>query len=121
MSEDPNPKSPSLPAKMLSIEELPVADDRTEAYGILRDAGPVVRLKNGGFAVTTREAADHVFRNPEVFSSKEAFDTLGSPVRLLPIAFDPRTTPATGACSSRSSLPGPRPCWNSRRATRRAG
>lgn len=89
MSEDPNPISPSLPAKMLSIEELPMADDRTEAYGILRDAGPVVRLQNGGFAVTTREAADHVFRNPEIFSSKEAFDTLGSPVRLLPIAFDP--------------------------------
>ncbi|MET8386036.1 cytochrome P450 [Streptosporangium canum] len=89
MSEDTDLRSPSAPGGVLSIEELPMADGRTEPYGILRDAGPIVRLKNGGFAVTSREAADHVLRNPEIFSSKQAFDTLGSPVRLLPIAFDP--------------------------------
>lgn len=74
---------------MLRLEELPMADDRTAPYGILRDAGPLVRLKDGGFLVTTREGADLVFKNPEVFSSKRAFDTLGSPVPLLPIAYDP--------------------------------
>jgi len=73
----------------LRLEDLPMADDRTEPYGILRDAGPVVRLAGGGFLVTTRAAADYVFRNPETFSSKRAFDTLGSPVPLLPIAYDP--------------------------------
>lgn len=74
---------------VLRLEELPMIDDRTEAYGILRDAGPIVRLGDGGFLVTTREGADLVFKNPEVFSSKRAFDTLGSPVPLLPIAYDP--------------------------------
>src|SRR6266567_9630167 len=73
----------------LRLEDLPMADDRTEPYGILRDAGPVVQLAGGGFLVTTRATADHVFRNPEIFSSKRAFDTLGSPVPLLPIAYDP--------------------------------
>jgi cytochrome P450 len=73
----------------LRLEDLPMADDRTEPYGILRDAGPVVALADGGFLVTTRAAADTVFRDPETFSSKRAFDTLGSPVPLLPIAYDP--------------------------------
>ncbi len=73
----------------LRLEDLPMADDRTESYGILRDAGPVVRLAGGGFLVTTRSTADAVFRDPETFSSKRAFDTLGSPVQLLPIAYDP--------------------------------
>ncbi len=70
----------------LRLEELPMADDRGLGYAVLRDAGPVVRLEGGGFMVTTREGADYVFKNPEIFSSKEAFDTLGSPVPLLPIA-----------------------------------
>lgn len=73
----------------LRLAELPMADDRGLGYAVLRDAGPVVRLEDGGFMVTTREGADYVFKNPEIFSSKEAFDTLGSPVPLLPIAFDP--------------------------------
>ncbi|HXA57749.1 MAG TPA: hypothetical protein VNW94_01170, partial [Streptosporangiaceae bacterium] len=73
----------------LRLEELPMADDRGLGYAVLRDAGPLVRLEDGGFMVTTREGADYVFKNPEIFSSKEAFDTLGSPVPLLPIAFDP--------------------------------
>lgn len=73
---------------LLSLADLPMADDRTEGYGVLRDAGPVVRTDTG-YVVTTRELADHVLKNPQVFSSERAFDTLGSPVPLIPIAFDP--------------------------------
>ncbi len=99
----------------LSLEELPMEEDRTAPYAMLRDAGPVVRLKNGGFVVTTREGADHVLRNPEIFSSEQAFATLGSPVPLLPIASDPPAhtryrrilqpffTPRTAARLERSS------------------
>lgn len=72
---------------LLRMDRLPMADDRGEGYAILRAAGPVVR-SDAGYLVTTRELAEHVFKNPETFSSKKAFDTLGSPVPLVPIAFD---------------------------------
>ncbi|MFB9836834.1 cytochrome P450 [Actinoallomurus acaciae] len=65
-----------------------MADDRGEGYAILRAAGPVVR-SDAGYLVTTRKLAEHVFKNPGTFSSKKAFDTLGSPVPLVPLAFDP--------------------------------
>jgi cytochrome P450 len=73
---------------VLQLAELPMADDRGEGYALLREAGPVVR-SDAGYLVTTRELADHVFKHPELFSSQQSFDTLGSPVPLLPIAFDP--------------------------------
>ncbi|MFG1998839.1 cytochrome P450 [Spirillospora sp. NPDC048911] len=65
-----------------------MADDRGEGYAVLRGAGPLVR-SDAGYLVTTRELADQVFKDPATFSSKKAFDTLGSPVPLVPIAFDP--------------------------------
>ncbi|ETK37068.1 cytochrome P450 [Microbispora sp. ATCC PTA-5024] len=77
------------PDGTISLEELPMSRDRTRPYAMLREAGPVVRLRNGGYVVTSREAADHVLRHPELFSSERAFATLGSPVPLLPIASDP--------------------------------
>ncbi|QFG23808.1 cytochrome P450 [Actinomadura sp. WMMB 499] len=73
---------------VLRMDRLPMADDRGDGYAILRAAGPVVR-SDAGYLVTTRELAEHVFKNPETFSSERAFDTLGSPVPLVPIAFDP--------------------------------
>lgn len=74
--------------ELLRMELLPMADDRGEGYAVMRAAGPVAQ-SNAGYLVTTRELAEHVFKNPEDFSSKRAFDTLGSPVPLVPIAFDP--------------------------------
>ncbi|GAA3964083.1 cytochrome P450 [Actinomadura viridis] len=65
-----------------------MADDRGAGYAVLRAAGPVV-LTDAGYVVTTRALAEHVFKHPEIFSSRRAFDTLGSPVPLVPIAFDP--------------------------------
>jgi cytochrome P450 len=70
------------------MDRLPMADDRGAGYAVLRAAGPVVR-SDAGYLVTTRELAEHVFKNPDTFSSQKAFDTLGSPVPLVPIAFDP--------------------------------
>jgi cytochrome P450 len=72
----------------LRLEELPMLDDRTEAYRILREAGPLVRVANG-YLVTSWEDGEYVFKNPEIFSSERAFDTLASPVPLVPLAFDP--------------------------------
>ncbi|GGU25366.1 putative cytochrome P450 143 [Actinomadura livida] len=70
------------------MEELPMADDRGEGYAVIRAAGAVAQ-SDAGYLVTTRELAEHVFKNPETYSSERAFDTLGSPVPLVPIAFDP--------------------------------
>ncbi|MGX9787827.1 cytochrome P450 [Mycobacterium sp. MMS18-G62] len=67
---------------------LPMAFDRGAGWAALRDVGPVVLL-NGWYYVTRREDVLHALRTPEVFSSKKAFDTLGSPLPLVPISFDP--------------------------------
>ncbi|MFI0484233.1 cytochrome P450 [Actinomadura sp. 9N215] len=73
---------------VLRMERLPMADDRGEGYAVMRAAGPVTR-SDAGYLVTTRDLAEHVFKNPGTYSSRRAFDTLGSPVPLVPIAFDP--------------------------------
>lgn len=67
---------------------LPMARDRGAGWGVLRDAGPVV-LMNGWYHFTRRDDVLEALRNPELFSSKKAFDSLGSPLPLVPIAFDP--------------------------------
>jgi cytochrome P450 len=74
---------------VLHLEELPVPDSRTAAYRMIRDAGPVVRDAHGAYLVTDREAVEFVLRHPELFSSKRAFDTLGSPIPIVPVAVDP--------------------------------
>jgi len=76
-------------ADALRLEELPMASDRTAAFTIIRDAGPVAPIDHGGFAAASQETAEYVFRHPELFSSKRAWDAAGSPVPMVPIAFDP--------------------------------
>ena len=78
-----------LRAGVLHIEELPMAGDRSLAYQIIRDAGPVVRDAHGAFLVTGASAADYVLRHPDLFSSARAFDSLGSPLPIVPVASDP--------------------------------
>jgi cytochrome P450 len=73
---------------MVKIAELPMEDDRTGPYALLRDEGPVVAFESG-YLVTTRELGEYVFKNPDLFSSRLAFEGLGSPVPLIPNAFDP--------------------------------
>lgn len=76
-------------AGALRFEELPMASDRTAAFKVIRDAGPVAPVDHGGFAAASQETAEYVFRHPGLFSSKRAWDAAGSLVPMVPIAFDP--------------------------------
>ena len=78
----------TLGAPELSFAELPMAADRGVGWKALRDAGRVVFL-DGWFYLSHRDDVLAALRNPELFSSKKAFDVLGSPLPLVPIAFDP--------------------------------
>jgi cytochrome P450 len=73
----------------VSLEGLPMATDRTAAFAIIRDAGPVARDKHGAYVVTSSEGVEYVLKHPDLFSSKQAFDGVGSPVPMVPIASDP--------------------------------
>jgi cytochrome P450 len=55
---------------------------------VLREHGPVVSIDGAAYAVTDA-AVDAVLHDPATFSSRLAFESLGSPVPLLPLAFDP--------------------------------
>jgi cytochrome P450 len=73
----------------LGLGDLPMADSRTTAYAIVRDAGPVIRSPRGAYLIVSSEAAEFALKHPELFSSKRAFDMAGSPLAMVPIAFDP--------------------------------
>lgn len=73
----------------IRLDRLPMAEDRTAAYSFLRAAGPVLRTAFGSYLITSAEAAEYALRNPALFSSRRAFDLVGSPLPLVPIAFDP--------------------------------
>jgi len=73
----------------LHVEELPMADSRGLGYQIMLDAGPVVRDAHGAFVITEAAAATFALRHPDLFSSKRAFDSLGSPIPIVPVAADP--------------------------------
>ncbi|HUY52771.1 MAG TPA: hypothetical protein VMV92_44905 [Streptosporangiaceae bacterium] len=75
--------------KVLRLDELPMAESRTAAYAILRDAGPVLRNARGAYLIVSSEAAEFALKHPGLFSSERAFDPVGSPLPLVPIAFDP--------------------------------
>jgi len=61
--------------------------DRYRIFEGLRARGPVIREPEG-VMTTTRKAAERVFRNPELFSSK--FPPIGRAWRpLVPIQYDP--------------------------------
>jgi cytochrome P450 len=79
----------SPPAGTIRLTALPMAESRTAAYTLVRDAGPVVRGPRGGYMVVSAETAEFVLKHPELFSSKRAFDPVGSPLPMVPIAFDP--------------------------------
>jgi cytochrome P450 len=73
----------------IRLDQLPMAEDRTAAYSFLRAAGPVLRTAFGSYLITSAEAAEFALRSPGLFSSRRAFDLVGSPLPLVPIAFDP--------------------------------
>jgi cytochrome P450 len=84
--QDQQPTIAGVPE--LEWATLPMAADRGVGWRVLRDAGPVV-LMDDWYYLTHREDVLAALRDPETFSSKKAFDFLGSPLPLVPIAFDP--------------------------------
>jgi cytochrome P450 len=78
----------TLGVHQLSFAGLPMAGDRGVGWKVLRDAGPVV-LVDGIFYLTQRDDVLAALRDAELFSSKKAFDILGSPLPLIPLALDP--------------------------------
>lgn len=73
----------------LSIDELPVSDDRTRAWQLLREAGDVVPCGNE-FLLTGAEVCEFAAKRTDVFSSARAFQhLLGSPVPVVPLGIDP--------------------------------
>jgi len=81
-------KDPMTTIPRLDFADLPMAVDRGVGWARLREAGPVVE-GDGFYTLTRREDVLEALRNTEVFSSKAAFDGLGSPLPMVPIAFDP--------------------------------
>lgn len=79
-------ETPGVPE--LKFATLPMGADRGVGWKTVRDAGRVV-LIDGWFYLSHREDVLAALRNPELFSSKKAFDVLGSPIPLVPISFDP--------------------------------
>jgi cytochrome P450 len=75
-------------SEKVSLDDLPIAEDRDAAWRMIRARGRVVDLGDE-FALTDAETVETAFRQPMVFSSKKAFDSLASPLPLVPIAFDP--------------------------------
>ncbi|MGK2869199.1 MAG: cytochrome P450 [Mycobacterium sp.] len=78
--------SPGVP--VLDLVDVPMAHDRGAGWAALRDAGPVV-LSDGWYTLTRRADVLAALRNPTIFSSKKAFEVVGSPLPLVPAAFDP--------------------------------
>ncbi|WP_040830843.1 cytochrome P450 [Nocardia jiangxiensis] len=74
-------------SRVINTDNLPMAQDRDGSWRIMRQH-PVVEVE-GGLAVTHRDLVETVLKQPSIFSSKQAFDVLGSPIPLVPLAFDP--------------------------------
>jgi cytochrome P450 len=72
----------------LEYTSLPMTADRGVGWKVLRDAGPVVFM-NGYYYITRREDVLSALRSPKVFSSRLALQPPGSPIPVLPLAFDP--------------------------------
>ncbi|MDQ1697826.1 MAG: hypothetical protein QOJ03_3179 [Frankiaceae bacterium] len=71
------------------LNDAPMAKDRTAGWTYVRAAGDVVKTAEGMWLLISPEAVQFAHRHPELFSSARAFDGLGSPVPLIPIAVDP--------------------------------
>lgn len=72
----------------IALADLPMSADRGDGWSALRDVGPIVKMDDW-YYLSHRDDVLHALRTPEVFSSKKAFDSLGSPLPLVPISFDP--------------------------------
>jgi cytochrome P450 len=80
--------SPAPGQGMPRFTQLPMAENRTDAYRIIREAGAVIKSPRG-YVLASSEYVEYALKHPELFSSKQAFDMVGSPLPMVPIAFDP--------------------------------
>jgi cytochrome P450 len=76
---------PALPA----LESLPFEHDRDAAWRMLLAPGKVAVSDAGVYFINGADAVEEAATHPEVFSSQGAFDLVGSPFPMVPIAFDP--------------------------------
>ncbi|MCU1594924.1 MAG: vdh1, partial [Frankiales bacterium] len=75
-------------AESFLLADAPMAKDRGAGWQCVRDAGAVIQTADGSWLLTSPEAVQFAHHHPELFSSARAFDSLGSPVPLVPIAVD---------------------------------
>jgi cytochrome P450 len=71
-----------------TLDGLPMQSSRADGWAAMRALGDVFTAK-GAWFVTGAEPVEFALKHPDLFSSAEAFDSLGSPLPLVPIAFDP--------------------------------
>jgi cytochrome P450 len=76
---------PALPA----LETLPFSQDRDAAWHMLLAPGKVAVSDAGVYFLSAADVVEAAATNPELFSSQGAFDLVGSPFPMVPIAFDP--------------------------------
>jgi cytochrome P450 len=74
---------------VLRLSALPMTENRTDAYRLIRSAGPIARTIGGGYILASSEHAEYALKYPCLFSSQKAFDVVGSPLPMVPRAFDP--------------------------------
>jgi cytochrome P450 len=76
---------PALPP----LETLPFAHDRDAAWQTLLASGKVAVSDAGVYFLSGADIVEEAATNPGLFSSHGAFDVLGSPFPMVPIAVDP--------------------------------
>lgn len=76
---------PALPA----LETLPFAQDRESAWHMLLAPGKIAVSDAGVYFISGADVVEEAAIHPELFSSFGAFDLVGSPFPMVPIAFDP--------------------------------
>lgn len=75
---------PALPA----LETLPFDQDRDAAWHMLLAPGKVAVSDAGVYFLSGADVVEAAATNPQLFSSQGAFDLIGSPFPMVPIAFD---------------------------------
>lgn len=73
----------------IELGSAPMHRDRTAGWRYVSDAGDILRDADGTLLFTSLEAVRYAQKNPGLFSSAKAFDLLGSPFQLIPLAVDP--------------------------------
>jgi cytochrome P450 len=78
-----------MPGAGFSLADAPMEHDRAAGWRFFRDVGEVFQAEDGTWFLTSPEAVSIAHQHPELFASGPAFDMLGSPVPLIPLAIDP--------------------------------